>query len=201
MTVEVFLLRHGETRWNAAGRFQGRRDSPLTARGREQAAQLGRVLTVALAGRPAVSLHVSPLGRTQDTAAIVRRMAPALGPVAIEHRQQEASTGAWDGLTRAEIEAGWPGLLDGASHYDWCFRAPDGEPREAALRRVRAWMDELHGTVVAVSHGLLGRLVQGAWLGLRVDEMLTLPVRQDVVWHLSSAGVRPLVEAAEGGGC
>jgi broad specificity phosphatase PhoE len=201
MTAEVFLLRHGETRWNAAGRFQGQRDSPLTARGREQAAQLGRALTGALAGQPAVPLHVSPLGRTRDTAAIVRRVAPALGPVTIEHRLQEVSTGAWDGLTRAEIEAGWPGLLNGASHYDWYFRAPDGEPYEAALRRVRAWIDELHGTVVAVSHGLLGRLVRGAWLGLRADEMLTLPVPQDVVWHLSSAGVRPLAEAAEGGGC
>ena len=201
MTTEVFLLRHGETRWNAAGRFQGQRDSPLTARGREQAAQLGRVLTGALAGRPPVPLHVSPLGRTRDTAAIVRRVAPALGPVTIEHRLQEVSTGAWDGLTRAEIEAGWPGTLDGASHYDWYFRAPDGEPYEAALRRVRAWMGELHGPVVAVSHGLLGRLVRGAWLGLPVDEMLSLPVPQDVVWHLSSAGAHPLAEAADGGGC
>ncbi len=60
MTAEVFLLRHGETRWNAVGRFQGQRDSPLTARGRDQAAQLGRVLTGALAGRPGVPLHVSP---------------------------------------------------------------------------------------------------------------------------------------------
>lgn len=199
MTAEVFLLRHGETRWNAAGRFQGQRDSPLTARGREQAAQLGRVLTRALAGRPLVPLHVSPLGRTRDTAAIVRGMAPALGPVTIEPRLQEVSTGAWDGLTRTEIEAGWPGLLDGASHYDWYFRAPGGEPCDAALRRVRAWLDELHGPVVAVSHGLLGRLVRGAWLGLPADETLSLPVPQDVVWHLSSAGVHPLAEAAEGG--
>ncbi len=131
----------------------------------------------------------------------MRRGVPGLAPVVIKPRLQEVSTGAWDGLTRAEIEAGWPGRLDGASHYDWYFRAPDGEPYEAALQRVRAWMDELNGPVVAVSHGLLGRLVRGAWLGLSADTMLSLPVPQEVVWHLSSAGVHPLVEVAEGDGC
>jgi probable phosphoglycerate mutase len=50
-------------------------------------------------------------------------------------------------------------------------------------------MDELKGPVVAVSHGLLGRLIRGAWLGLPVHEMLRLPVPQDVVWHLSPMGV------------
>lgn len=64
VTAEIFLLRHGETEWNAAGRFQGQRDSPLTACGREQAAQLGRILAKALAGRLLVPLDVSPLGRT-----------------------------------------------------------------------------------------------------------------------------------------
>jgi len=201
VTTEVFLLRHGETAWNAAGRFQGQLDSPLTARGRDQAAQLGRVLTHALAGRTSVPLHVSPLGRTRDTAAIVRRGVPSLGAAAIEPRLQEVSTGAWDGLTRTEIEAGWPGMLDGSSQYDWYFRAPDGETCEAALQRVRAWLDGLHGPVVAVSHGLLGRLVRGAWLALPMDKMLSLPVPQDVVWHLSSAGVRPLVEVADSEGC
>ncbi len=194
MTTEVFLLRHGETEWNAAGRFQGQRDSSLTAHGREQAAQLGRILARVLAGRSPPPLHVSPLGRTRDTAAIVRQCVPGLGAAAIESRLQEVSTGTWDGLTRAEIEAGWPGRLDGASRYDWYFRAPDGEGYEAALQRVQAWMNELNGPVVAVSHGLLGRLVRGTWLGLPAHGMLGLPVPQDVVWHLSSSGVRPLVE-------
>lgn len=201
MTAEVFLLRHGETDWNAAGWFQGRLDAPLAARGREQAAQLGRILARALAGRPGPAMHVSPLGRARDTADIMRRCVPGLGPAAVEPRLREVSTGAWDGLTRAEIEAGWPGLLDGASHYNWYFRAPGGEPYEAALRRVRAWLGDLDGPVVTVSHGLLGRLIRGAWLGLPVDGMLSLPVPQDVVWHLSPAGVRPLADAAEGGGC
>ena len=89
-------------------------------------------------------------------------------------------------------------MLDGASHYDWYFRTPGGESCEAAFQRVRAWMEELEGPMVAVSHGLLGRLVRGAWLDLPQQEMLSLPVPQDVVWHLSSAGVRPLVEATKG---
>ena len=118
MTAEIFLLRHGETEWNAAGRFQGQWDSTLTARGHEQAAQLGRILVRALAGRLSVPLHVSPLGRTRDTAAIVRRSVPGLAPDIIEPRLQEVSTGAWDGLTRAEIEAGWPGWhVSGDEYY------------------------------------------------------------------------------------
>ena len=87
------------------------------------------------------------------------------------------------------IEAGWPGALDGTDHYDWYFRSPDGEKVEEALGRIKSWLGELEGQVVAVSHGLLGRLVRGAWLGLPEKEMLCLPVPQDVVWHLSPGGV------------
>ena len=101
MAAEVFLLRHGETEWNAAGRFQGQLDSPLIRRGREQVALLGRTLAAALRGRPAPPLHVSPLGRTQDTAAIVARHVPGLGPAHPEPRLAEVTTGAWDGLAHA----------------------------------------------------------------------------------------------------
>ena len=190
--TEIYLVRHGETEWNAAGRFQGQRDSPLTARGREQAEQLGLVLLEALRNQPRPMLHVSPLGRTRDTAAIVGRCVPSLDRCFIEPRLQEVSTGAWDGLTQEEIEAGWPGSLDGTDHYDWYFRSPDGETFEAASRRVRAWVEELKGPVIAVSHGLLGRLIRGAWLALPVHEMLRLPVSQDVVWHLSPTGMTAL---------
>ncbi len=192
--IEIFLLRHGETEWNTAGRFQGQLDSPLTARGREHAAQLGRILHQAFSNRPVPPLHVSPLGRSRDTATIVRQCVPGLDLMNIEPRLQEVSTGAWDGLTAEEIEAGWPGALVGTDHYDWYFRSPDGEAFEAAFQRVREWVSEIENPVVAVSHGLLGRLVRGAWLGLPTNEMLRLPVPQDVVWHLSPSGVRALVE-------
>ena len=62
----------------------------------------------------------------RETAAIVRRGVPCLGPVIIEPRLQEVSAGVWNGPTRAEIEAGWPGRLDGASLYNWNFRFGSG---------------------------------------------------------------------------
>jgi broad specificity phosphatase PhoE len=193
---DVFLLRHGETEWNTAGRFQGQRDSPLTARGREQAAQLGGILHRSFAAGRMPILHVSPLGRTRETAAIFCWCMGDLTQVTVDSRLQEVSAGSWDGLTQEDIEAGWPGALDGSNPYDWYFRAPDGETLDAACRRVRSWLaelDELDGPVVAVSHGLLGRLVRGAWLGLSVPEMLSLPAPQDLVWHLSATGICPLV--------
>ena len=190
--IDIFLLRHGETEWNAQGRFQGQLDSPLTARGREQAAQLGRILKKTFTSRRMPPFHVSPLGRTQDTAAIVCQYVDGPDMTFVEPRLQEVSTGVWDGLTHEDIEAGWPGALDGTDHYDWYFRSPDGETLEIALERIQSWLNGVDGPVVAVSHGLLGRLVRGAWLELLAKEMLCLPVPQDVVWHLSSAGVCPL---------
>ncbi len=192
MGSEIFLLRHGETEWNAAGRFQGRLDSPLTQRGRDQAAEVGRTLAAVLAGRSTPPLHVSPLGRAQETASIVACQIPGLHSSRVEPRLQEVTTGSWDGLTHTDIEAGWPNALDGATEFDWYFRSPDGEDYPAAVGRVRTWLDGLDGSVIAVSHGLLGRLVRGVWLGLPREEALLLPVPQDVVWHLSASGVRPL---------
>lgn len=192
MGGEVFLLRHGETEWNAAGRFQGQLDSPLTQRGRDQAAEAGRTLAAELAGRSIPPLHVSPLGRAQETAAIVACQVPGLHSSRVEPCLQEVTTGSWDGLTHTDIEASWPNALDGTTEFDWYFRSPDGEDYQAAVGRVRAWLDGLDGSVIAVSHGLLGRLVRGVWLGLPREEALLLPVPQDVVWHLSASGVRPL---------
>ena len=191
MAAEIFLVRHGETAWNAEGRFQGQLDSPLTPHGREQATQNGKLLAAVLANRGALTMHVSPLGRAQQTAAIIRAHGTYASSVD-EPRIQEVTTGIWDGLTHDGIEAGWPGLLDGATAFDWYFRAPNGETYEEAIARVRSWLDEVNSTVVAVSHGLIGRLVRGAYLGLSREEALVLPVPQDVVWVLAHGSVEAL---------
>jgi broad specificity phosphatase PhoE len=132
-----------------------------------------------------IALYISPLGRTRETAEIICNFIDA-APV-IEPRIQEVSIGSWGGLTRVGIDAGWPGRLNGCNAFDWFFRAPDGEPYEGALARVSSWLNELNGVIVAVSHGLAGRIIRGAYLGLAREQTLSLLFRRKSFGILSSA--------------
>ena len=120
MDGEIYLVRHGETEWNAQGRFQGCLDSPLTPNGREQARQIGMLLARVLNGYRGVTMHVSPLGRTCDTAEIVRSYVPVAAPIR-EPRIREVTIGSWDGLTHEDIDAGWPGMLHGSRPLQLVF--------------------------------------------------------------------------------
>lgn len=186
---EIYLVRHGETEWNAAGRFQGKLDSRLTEKGTEQAAAYGRHLAAVAPGIDA--LVASPLGRVRETTAIIQSFGQFPEP-RWEPLIAEVSVGSWDGLTHRDIDARWPGRLDGTTPFDWFFRSPDGESYDAAMARVTRWLDSLHGVILAVSHGLTGRLIRGAYLGLAKDEALALPVPQDIVWRLAHGRVEPI---------
>jgi probable phosphoglycerate mutase len=187
--TEIYLVRHGETEWNAVGRFQGKLDSGLTERGLSQAEACGRRLSVA--APEASALIASPLGRVRQTVAIITNLA-SCPEVQWDGRLAEVSLGSWDGLTHVDIDAQWPGRLDGATPFDWFFRSPDGETYEAALARASAWLNELQGVVIAVSHGLIGRIIRGSYLGLPKDEALALPVPQNVIWRLAGGRIEPV---------
>lgn len=150
---EIYLVRHGETEWNSVGRFQGKLDSPLTENGTTQAEGIGRRL--AEIGIEANAFIASPLGRTRQTASIIASCGqfPALK---FDDRLAEVSVGSWDGLTHIDIDAQWPGRLDGSTPFDWFFRSPDGESYEAAINRATEWLRDTQGVVIAVSHGLIG---------------------------------------------
>ena len=183
---EIYLVRHGETQWNTQGRFQGRLDSPLTATGVKQAEAIGKRL--AGLGLRVDGFIASPLGRTAETARIIAGCA-SLPAVEYDRRLGEVSLGSWDGLTHVDIEAQWPGSLDGSTPFDWYFRSPDGESYAAALRRAKSWLDDREGITVAVSHGLTGRVIRGAYCNLPREEALSLPVPQDVIWRLSGGDI------------
>lgn len=189
--ADIYLVRHGETLWNASGRFQGAMDSQLTDRGRAQAKAVGGRLASILPVSAQTTLCVSPLGRARETATLVAA-AGNYSAVVVEDRIREVSLGSWDGLSHDEIDAEWPRALDGATAFDWYFRSPDGEQFEAALARVHSWLMCTEGTVVAVSHGLIGRMIRGAYLGLSSAEMLSLDVSPEVIWFLSSGRAIPI---------
>jgi broad specificity phosphatase PhoE len=176
----IYLLRHGETAWNTAGRSQGQKVSPLTKRGIEQANQMGMLLSQQIASREVEFRgYVSPLGRTKETSRRIAQFVPLT--FIDEPRLMEVSVGAWDGMSLYEIGVEYPDALKGADAFDWFFRSPDGETFDHACQRLRTWLSEVSTPAVAISHGLTGRLLRGVCLGMSRREMLELPVSQDGV--------------------
>jgi broad specificity phosphatase PhoE len=125
----------------------------------------------------------SPLGRAGESAAIIARQFDNRVAI-VDPRLSEVTLGSWDGLTHRDIDALWPGALEGSTAFDWYFRSPNGKTCAAALARARSWLGNMDGTLIAISHGLIGPLIRGAYAGLEQAAMLALPVPQDAIWHL-----------------
>jgi len=165
----IYLVRHGRTAFNDAGRFQGHCDSPLTALGRRQAEGNGALLKSLIAEPADWSLVASPLGRAADTARIIQAQA-GFPSLAFDDRLREIGMGAWDGLTETEIVRASPEAVRGSSRHDIFFRSPDGEGFDAFAARLQSWLDEALSDGrprVAVSHGVAGRVLRGRVLSLR----------------------------------
>lgn len=180
----LFLVRHGETEWNSAGRFQGAKDSPLTDRGRQQAQSAGRTLAAMVTGRAPLRAYVSPLGRARETASLISQYVKL--DIHIEQRVAEVSLGCWDGMSMYEIDAEFPGALSGSKPHDWYFRSPDGEKFEDAYARTTDWLREACAPAIVVTHGLASRLIRGAYEQLSKQDMLLLPVPQDGFYQLKN---------------
>jgi probable phosphoglycerate mutase len=155
--ADLLIVRHGESEWNAAGRWQGWADPPLTAQGEAQA----RSAAVELEGMGFDAVASSDLRRANRTAELITEHL-GLGAVDVDPGLRERNVGDFTGLTRAEIEARWPGVL-----AEWrkgqVERAPNGEGREF-LDRVLAALDRVatrHPSqrVLVVAHGGLIRTV------------------------------------------
>jgi len=186
----IYLIRHGQTAFNLARRYQGGLDSPLTRLGEDQAARVGRRLGELLA--PETPMVCSPLGRARRSAEIIRAAGGFTGPFAEDARIREISLGEWDGLTDEDIEFAFPGARDGTTRWNWHFRAPRGERLEGFTARLSEWLEAaLAGPlpVIAVSHGLAGRVLRGLYAGMDPDEALKLDVPQDAFFRLADGAV------------
>jgi broad specificity phosphatase PhoE len=102
----LYLIRHGQTAYNVARRYQGALDSPLTSLGESQAVMAGRRLaTLVPRETPIVA---GPLGRAQRTAELIKHAGGFTGPILTEPRITEITLGRWDGMTDEEIEVSFP---------------------------------------------------------------------------------------------
>jgi broad specificity phosphatase PhoE len=198
------LVRHGETEWNLERRIQGRFDSPLTERGLAQAHAIGRLVAV-MPDATSARIVASPLGRARRTAEIIGDHLTARPELLIDDRLREISVGSWDGLTYRDIEMRVPGIFDGEGRHEWYFRSSDGDTYAAFAGRVAQWLSESAGMrfVVAVTHGIVSRVLRGLYARLPREIALTLPVPQDKIFRLSGGSIEEIAvppQSADGRG-
>lgn len=154
----MLLLRHGQSTWNAEGRWQGQADPPLSAQGEAAARAAADAFGDARLGPPPAAVS-SDLSRARQTAEILAARL-GWGPVTTFRGLRERHVGQFTGHNRAEIEARWPGLL-AAGFVD----PPGAEPGPSLLARAVATLHRvasLHPAraVVAVTHGGLIHAVE-----------------------------------------
>jgi len=182
----LYILRHGQTEWNAARRMQGRRDSPLTALGRVQADLHGRTLARL---DPVDAVVASPLGRTRATADLVNEHLAA--PVRFEDALMERDCGAWSGLTLSEIQAAYPREWQARSVDPYHHRPPDGENLVDMEARIAALLETmLEGpecTLALITHGVMSRVIVKRLLALSPADAVTVRHPNELFYRVEIA--------------
>ncbi|HEY1733922.1 MAG TPA: histidine phosphatase family protein, partial [Acidimicrobiales bacterium] len=193
----LWLVRHGESTWNALGLVQGHAATPaLTARGQAQAEQLAEQLAATLAGVAVAALYSSDLGRAVQTAG---PLAARLGrDVVRDQRLRERSFGEAEGTPSRVLPAAVAGI-EGERVIDADATAPGGESVRDLYRRVAGFADDVlapmvaeatSGDVVVVTHGGVVRAL-AAWLdGIDPDDMPWGPVGNGLVVSRPLAAAR-----------
>lgn len=187
-------MRHGQSTWNLEGRWQGWADPPLTDLGLDQARAALHHLTGLDRFAGVVS---SDLQRAQQTAEVIAS-GLALSGVEAFRGLRERDVGAWQGLTRAEIEAKWTDAFTGGGQVD----PPRAEPVTTLVGRALATIHRIaerhpSAAVVAVTHGGLVRNLE-RHLGIDPPRLPNLAGRWvEVHDGFVSAGERVLLIDAE----
>jgi broad specificity phosphatase PhoE len=188
----IFFIRHGETDWNAARRYQGQADIPLNERGRTQARRNGQALRARLPEIAQAHFVASPLGRTLETMNIVRgELGLDPGGFSVEPRLIELNYGHWQGQLAADLPVSDPGGLAArtADPYNW--RPQGGENYRDLTQRLKGWLDGLTGPCVVVSHGGVSRALRGILIDdVHPEDIAQLDVPQDRVLHIEAGEIR-----------
>jgi alpha-ribazole phosphatase len=186
MAGRLLLIRHGDLGEGCRGRYIGRTDTPLSEKGRRQAAALAGPLAHPAGAR----LCCSPLLRCRETAEIALNDAP--GRLEIVDDLREVDFGAWEGKNFAEIIAADPAGVDRWAALEEDFSFPGGDGIGAFRERIRAAAGRIVAdpaeTVVAFTHGGVIRLLICCFLGLDYRHYLLFDIQPASVSELSLDG-------------
>lgn len=174
--TKLILIRHGQTEWNLAGRYQGQSNVALSPDGIQQAQQLARNFPIDRLD----AVYTSDLKRAAVTAAqLAERFQCPLHP---ETALREMDFGDWEGLTYEQIAARWPEEVQNFFGHPEKLQAPHGETFARLQQRAMKEINEIVAretgkTIAVVAHGAINRTILTAVLHMSLHDLWTL--RQD----------------------
>jgi broad specificity phosphatase PhoE len=192
----LFLIRHGETGWNADRRLQGQLDTELNGRGREQSRQAAHVLQAVAPDVAHAPFIVSPLSRTRETFEILMRELVAMGTLAAptsytsDDRLKELCFGRWEGLTWKEVRRSDHADYAARNADIWNVAPPGGESYEQLALRVGPLLASLSPGTVVVAHGGITRVALNLMAGLAPEQAAKVPIRQGDVMVIAGGRAR-----------
>lgn len=166
--TKVFLIRHGETEWNAKGKYLGLTDLPLTKKGEAQANALAKYL----AKEPISMLYCSALKRARGTAEAIAEEKDL--EIFVDPDLNEIDFGNWEGLTYAEIKAKYGDLVDSWFKNTSKVSIPGGESWSLFESRINRAISSIirksYGeTIAVVAHGGVIKVILSKILGAEVS--------------------------------
>ncbi len=188
MTRRIFVLRHGETEFNADKKLQGHCNSSLTSKGCDQARRVGTTLKQYVENRP-FRVYSSTLGRTLQTSQIVcEELNYSYENLNKEPRLKEFSLGEWEQRTIPSLEQEIPNLL---AQNDWYLQAPNCETYESVRERLSSWLSDVahDEDIVVVSHGLTGIVLRGLLLGMDYTQVWQQDLPQDAFFIIEDGRI------------
>jgi probable phosphoglycerate mutase len=190
--VTIYYVRHGETDWNLAQRYQGQQDIPLNATGRAQAAHNGRTLRAVLGSRvEAIDYVASPLRRARETMEIMRgELGLAPERYRTDDRLREINYGHWEGRLWHDLPRTDPDGFAAREADKWGWQPRGGESYRALSERVATWLADVQRDAVVAAHGGVMRVLRGLTLRLQPAEIFALDVPQDRVLVLEAGRTR-----------
>ncbi|EII2984524.1 histidine phosphatase family protein [Vibrio parahaemolyticus] len=188
MTRRIFVLRHGETEFNADKKLQGHCNSSLTSKGSDQARRVGTTLKKYVENRP-FRVYSSTLGRALQTSQIVcEELNYSYENLNKEPRLKEFSLGEWEQRTIPSLEQEIPNLL---AQNDWYLQAPNCETYESVRERLSSWLSDVahDEDIVVVSHGLTGIVLRGLLLGMDYTQVWQQDLPQDAFFIIEDGRI------------
>ncbi len=188
MNRKIYLIRHGQTRWNKEQIFRGRIDVDLDEVGIREAKAIGEYIK----DEEINCVYTSPLKRAKETAEIIVSYHPGL-KVHVLKELIDIDYGKWQGLSISDVSSRYKSLYKAWLDTPHLVKFPDGETLNDVKRRaIKGFQSALakseDGSFIIVSHRVVNKVLICALLGLGISSFWQ--IKQDTgcinIFELSS---------------